>query len=187
MKPWHSLFCLLCLSCPANQKFPGSVIIGTFNFTGTPPLGNCQFSQVPDGGFTFTGTFSYNPGGAAYFTVGTVNRDAVFDGQYAVSRASASREFDECQCGTKTTVDETLHVALLSPSQKEAAGGGCPPNPIDGGVPEPDGGIQPPQLKGSQFDAVLACGELKDTVIPTDPSCQCSTCTIVSSVVGVAQ
>jgi hypothetical protein len=187
MKHGCTLFLLFFLSCTTSQKFPGSELIGTFIFTASLSSNDCQFSEVPDGGFTFSGTFSYNPGGAAYFTVGRTNRDAGFDGQYVVSEAVAPREFIACQCGNGTLVDETLRVALLSQSQKDASDGGCPPNPLDGGVPLPDGGIQPPQRRGSKFDAVLACGELVDVVIPSAPTCQCPSCTMISTVVGVPQ
>jgi hypothetical protein len=179
-------------------SYPGSEIIGTFDFTAfvpppdTPaPPGTCTFSEMPTQDFTFTGTFSRNPDGGTFFTLGDKNRSATFDGQIIASSESAPRQFDECGCSGGTNVDETLTVALLSRSQTDALPdpSRCPGNPLDGGVPPVGGSITGPGSTGSSFDAVLACGILIDNVVvsascPPSPGV-CTDCGVSYSVQGV--
>jgi hypothetical protein len=168
----------LCAGCISEHKVPGQQVIGTFGLDATPTSITCAFAEQPDGGFAFDATLSYNPGAAAFMTVGDVDRDAGFDGQVLSSWASGSRLFAECKCNDSVQVQERISVALLSTSQRDAAGGGCPANPLDGGVPAPnDAGIVAPAPTGAGFDAVLACGEQIDDVVPApDAGCQCQPC-----------
>jgi hypothetical protein len=176
------------LSC-AEEHFPGSEVMGTFAFTATaPPLdGTCTFAEMPTADFAFTGTFSRNPDGETFFTLAETDRAATFDGQLATSSQSAPRVFQDCNCATGTQVNETITVALLSRSQTDAVGGNCPPNPLDGGVPPPGGGITGPGSTGTSFDAILACGELNDEVEVTSSGCTCGPCFDRYQVEGVRQ
>ena len=188
---WHprwGWFLLAGAACVGGEKFAGDELLGAFHLTANPVSDNCPFTEVPDGGFTFDGTFSRyrNPGTQAFFTINTVVRDAGFDGQILTSELSATRQFQACNC-TATTVDETLRVALLSSSQDNALNHACPTNPLDGGVPgaRPDAGIMLPSSMPAGFDAVRACGELLDVVVvPPDAGCTCSGCQLQYQVQG---
>ena len=162
------------------------------------PVGGMQICPFePETGFEaalreieFVGTFtscSGNAGtascsaanaGQVFFTATKADRLAGFDGQYAwLEPLTEPREFSACVVdgGTcVTTVTETMRVALYSLSQTYASGlpFRCPPNPLDGGVPAPDGGVVAPAWTPEGFDAVFACGELVD-VVRADPTCKC--------------
>ncbi len=171
---------LALVGCQSNPGIPGQAI-GLFSFSATPVFSDCALTAVPpieDGGFTFQGTLSRDPGSThANFLFGNVQRDAGFDGQIFVSEATAPRHFVECVCDP-VVVDETLQVALLSSSQDDALGHRCPPNPLDGGVPSPAGGVSPPCPTSDACDAVRACGELIDVVVIADAGCQCPGCSV---------
>ena len=187
-KAWMAGLIGVCVACPGSSKYPGDEVMGTFSFTAEIVSNDCNFAEVPDSGFGFQGTFSRDrDAGTAYFTVNGISRSAIFDGQYVTSEATAPRQFGACNC-TSTILDETLKVALLSTSQVASLPdpGQCPANPLDGGVPIPDGGILPPASTGRDFDALRACGELTDVVVP-DAGCSCSTCRFVSRVQGIRQ
>jgi hypothetical protein len=81
---------------------------------------------------------------------------------------------------------ERLTVALLSQSQSSFLEGRCPPQPLDGGVPVPEGdaGVLAPDSTESGFDAVRACGVLVNTLLPAE-GCLCPGCSITYEVSGV--
>ncbi len=188
-KAWIVGLIGICAACPGSQKFPGDELIGTFAFTTEIVSNDCPFAEVPDSGFAFQGTFSRDrDAGTAYLTVNGVSRSATFDGQYVTSEATAPRQFGACLC-LSTILDETLKVALLSASQVAALPNSeqCPTNPLDGGVPTPDGGILPPGSTGRVFDALRACGELTDVVVPPDAGCSCTSCSFISRLQGIRQ
>lgn len=189
-KAWIALLIGLCVACPGNSKYPGDELMGTFSFTAEIVSNGCGFAEVPDSGFGFQAIFSRDrDAGTAFVTVNGISRSATFDGQYVTSEASAPRQFGACNCAS-TILDETLTVALLSASQVAAlpSPAQCPDNPLDGGVPAPDGGILAPGSTGRVFDALRACGELTDVVVPTpDAGCTCSTCRFISRVQGIRQ
>jgi hypothetical protein len=97
-------------------------------------------------------------------------RDAGYDGQFLTSVAEAPRDFDPCSCGEGINVVESLTLAVLSSSQSIAAGGQCPPNVLDGGLPLGS----PPAFISGIYDAQLLCGELTDVLTPAaDARCLC--------------
>lgn len=178
---------LVALYACANSPQIIGVLIGNFTFTATPVSNDCPFISVPDGGFTFDAILSHDPSSTkAGMLVANVERDAGFDGQYFVSLQSASRQFSDCgpNCD-KTRIDETIRIALLSRTQDEALSHNCPPNPLDGGVPAPDGGVVLPGPIPGGFDAVRACGEMVDAVVPDGGACTCAACTMVFQLEGV--
>jgi hypothetical protein len=188
-KAWIAGLIGICMGCPGSQRFSGDELIGTFSFTADIVSNDCPFAEVPDSGFAFQGTFSRDrDAGTAYLTVNGVSRGATFDGQYVTSQAAAPRQFAACRCQS-TVLDETLKVALLSASQVAALPnqGQCPANPLDGGVPIPDGGILPPGSTGRVFDALRACGELTDVVVVPDAGCSCPGCRFVFRLQGIRQ
>ena len=168
---------LLLAACVSQHKIPGQTVIGSFHFGATLTASSCAFAEQPDGGlFFYDATFSYDPDGGAFMTVADVDRDGGFDGQIFESWASANRLFNECDCGENVTVNEHVEVALLSKTQGDAVGGRCPANPLDGGVPAPnDAGILAPSNTPNGYDAVLACGEQVDDVVP-GADCKCGPC-----------
>ncbi len=173
-------------ACANNPQISG-VQIGTFTFTATSVSNNCPFISVPDGGFQFDAILSRDPSSTkAYMRVGSVERDAGFDGQYFTSLHSAPRQFTDCgpNCD-KTRIDEAIRFALLSRTQDEALNHNCPPNLLDGGVPAPDGGVVLPGPIPGGFDAVRACGEVVDAVVPDGGACSCDACTMVFHLEGI--
>ncbi|MFZ5471850.1 MAG: hypothetical protein ACOZIN_20665 [Myxococcota bacterium] len=191
-RPLAVLAALACARCLTSETFPGDEVMGTFSFQAEELSKDCQLSDIPEGGFgPFTGTFSRIKGQPeAWLTLGEVSREAVFDGQVVSSTRRAPRRFPECQCDD-TEVEETLTVALLSKSQDQEVerlfgAAGCPPSPLDGGVPAPDvdEGIVRPDSTERGFDAVRACGVLVDVVVPGQ-SCQCEMpCTLTYRILG---
>lgn len=181
---------LLLPACFTEPTYPGDEVMGTFAFEATPKLIDCLIEEVPrDAGFSFQGTFSRRKGQSeAWLTLGGVSREATFDGQLVTSERSAPRLFPECNCGENTSLQETLHAALLSTSQDRELSNACPADPLDGGLPTPDGGVLLPDSTPSGFDAVRACGELVDVVV-VEPGAGCDPkcvgCRMVFSVEGV--
>jgi hypothetical protein len=175
-------------ACSSGPALPGSATVGTYTFTATRLSGDCAFTEQPDGGFTFDGTITYDPGtDHGYFTVNEKSRDAGFDGQHLDAPASAQRIFSACDCGSDVTVKEDVRLVLLSQSQRDALNGKCPADALDGGVPAPnDAGILSPGPRGDRYDATLACGEQTDEIIPGS-GCSCSGCTLRYSLSGVLQ
>lgn len=180
-------------ACP-DRGFPGEEEMGTFEltaFVGARAAGECDFAEMPTEDFTFRGIFSRNPDGETFFTLNDHDRTATFDGQIARTRETAARRFEDCECPDDTAVEETLEVALLSRSQldryRELNPGstGCPPDALTGGVPPIGGAVTGPGSTPQGFDAVLACGELSDTLLVGSNSCQCSACTSRYRVQGV--
>lgn len=179
------------VSCQSNPTVQGQ-LIGSFTFSAIPVSTDCSFVAIPalgsDGGFTFDAILSRDPSSTqAFMIVGSVQRNAGFDGQVFTSLAGSSRHFIECGSGCDPVpMLETLRVVLLSSSQLSAVGGSCPPNPLDGGIPlgSPDSGISPPCPSSNPCDVARACGELVDVVSPDGGSCQCSACTLISVVDG---
>jgi len=176
--------------------------MGAFHFSAQPLLladggwdMNCPYNDpsddIPDGGtFAFDGTLSWDPtSGQTWFTFQGGTWDAGFDGQNVIASGSAARTFAAC-CAAVQLV-ETMDVALLSVSQTQAVGGGCPANPLDGGVPAPnDAGITAPGSTPVGFDALLACGTLTDQVALGSGAASCDAglcvaCTWRYSVSGV--
>ncbi|MHB8873813.1 MAG: hypothetical protein ACYC8T_09035 [Myxococcaceae bacterium] len=199
-----ALACAL-FACVDEPRFPGNEVMGTFALHATPVADDCQRADelldgsvpgVPDGGFVsiptegfeFGATFSRQKDNSqAWLTVGGVWGEAVFDGQVVTSTRSAYRSFPECRCGDGVQVVETMRVALVSRSQSGALDGGCPANPLDGGMPAPDedAGIVTPQSTVQGFDAIRACGELEDRLVPdADAGCTCIPCTLTYKVEG---
>lgn len=186
MRPLRLLWIPLIASFACVEpQYPGSEVIGTFDFTAgtsvapTSELPACGFAELPQESFRFSGTFSQNPSGPIFFTLGGFDRDASFDGQVMTTTAQAPRQFGACEC-TDVTVEETIRVALLSRSQRNALSSPtCPANPFSGGVPAPNGdSITPPGPTDTGYDAVLACGELVDRVIPDPARCACGECEV---------
>src|SRR5688572_21558399 len=115
---------LLAWSCSGSGDFPGKEVMGTFFFTARPLSGNCSFKEMPDGGFGFVATFSHNPGeGDAFYTFNNTSVDAGLNGQVVAAQQTALRRFEECECGDRVQVVESIQVALLSKSQMDALGG----------------------------------------------------------------
>lgn len=160
---------------------PGE-LIGNFALVALPDgpgFTDCQLSGLADAGFTFSATLRWEPtDGGAWMVVGPATRDATWDGATFSSTASGTQQFADCQCA-QVQVEETVTLALLSRSQATAAGIGCPPNALDGGVPAPDAdaGISAPGPTARGFDAVRACGELVDVLRPA-ATCACAACTV---------
>jgi hypothetical protein len=190
-RPWFLAAALAGFACLPEPKYPGNEVMGTFDFTATALSDDCAgLSDIPDGGFTFSGTFSRQTDNSqAWFTLGGISREASFDGQVVRSERTAPRRFPECLCGDKVNMVETLVVALSSKSQDALLGGGCPDAALDGGLPAPNGdlGVFAPGTTPQGFDAVRACGELTDVIAPDPaaaPACQCASCTLRYTVRG---
>ena len=179
------LFGIAASGCPSTPIVPGDEILGTFTINATTLTDSCGFSEVPDGGFTFSTILSRKKDtGQSYLTLSGYARDAGFDGQTLTSFNAAARTFSACNCSNQTTVEEIIEIVLLSRSQNAALQGQCPPLSLlfDGGIPAPDAsrGILAPSLQSYGFDAIHACGRLTDKVLPDSP-CQCSACALTYS------
>jgi hypothetical protein len=189
-------------ACTQNSTPPGDEQLGSFSFHAEPPgSGNqatCVLTDIPDGGFDFTATFShFRDGGTAFVSIGGVSHAGTFDGTTITATYSAPRSFANCSaCGT--TVSEVMTVLLLSESQDQALGSMCP----GAGMSPPidlDAGITPPMSAGSGFDATRGCGTLVDSVasdpLPdpgtnfTDAGCwsACNDCLLHYVIVGERQ
>lgn len=174
------LLCAAAFAC-AEPSQPGEAI-GTYALNAIPAgpgFTDCTMAGLADAGFTFSTTLRLEPdGGKAWMVVGTVARDATFDGATFASTAAGTQQFAACNCA-QVQVDETVTLALLSRSQADAVGVGCPANALDGGVPAPDAdaGITAPGPTQNGYDAVRACGELVDVLTPA-ATCSCAPCTV---------
>ncbi|HZH02295.1 MAG TPA: hypothetical protein VEY30_00845 [Myxococcaceae bacterium] len=166
-----------------------------FRASPSPERSACSLPEVAFNEFDFEGTFSRTRDGAQlWLTLNDVSEPATFDGQVARSERSAPRSFSSCRlnasgglCQESSSLRESLAVAFLSRSQNEALGGACPPNALKEGIPEtaPDGGtVTPPGTETGRFDALRACGELEDVVVP-GADCVCAPCRLVYAVTGV--
>lgn len=157
--PW------LVLSWACTVKPPPGEPMGVYVMTATPIERRCELEDVVANDFSFEATLTRQPDSTqGWLTLNGYTRDAVFDGATFFSTGTASRVFTRCSdCAAR--VVETFTVAVLSRSQSEAVGQQCPPNALDGGVPQPnDAGIWPPQQLPLGFDAVRLCGELVTSV-----------------------
>ncbi|MCA3010814.1 MAG: hypothetical protein INH41_00290 [Myxococcaceae bacterium] len=185
----------LVAGCTALPPPPGSEPLGAWVFVAEPVLGlpdggagelrpdgrpACELPEVSLAPFRFDAVFTRDPEtGAAWLTLGGgYPRDAGWDGQVLDSVASARRLFPSCRACPATVATERLTVALLSLSQSEAVGRRCPPAPLDGGVPRPngDGGLTGPRTGDEGFDALYACGELGFSVALVEPAASDSEC-----------
>ncbi len=180
------LLAALASGCAPEAKFPGSEVMGTFEFGATASQRGCELSDFSSDPFTFQGTFSRNPDSTdVFFTLNEVTRTGTFDGQNVDAVFVAPRRFDSCACPGKTSLAERLTVSLLSNSQNARVGNRCPENPLDGGVPlDEDAGVRGPGSTASGFDAVRACGTLTDTLLK-DSSCGCGACEVQFVLTGV--
>lgn len=172
----------LCLSgCEGGTlKPPGDELIGTFSLNSKGIFSACSLPGFP-ANYDFEGTFSQlTDGGGTFFTVGSEQFAASFDGQFASYGQTLAREFQladggNCgQCEMKQV--QTATLALLSESQSRALGDDCPATALDGGVPgaDEDAGITLPRRIDGGFDAVRACGELQVLITGEgfcDPAC----------------
>ena len=181
-----------CLTTP-EEPLPGDVRLGAFAFraqavdagTTCPRVGSVEAAF--DGGVGFSGTLSRRTSdGRAFLTIAGFSRDAGFDGQVLTSTHRAVGSPDFCGTGCRgVEIEETLEVALLSPTQAEAAGGGCP---VPGTTALPDGGV-PPAVGEQGLDAVRACGRLVDRIIVSAGAtdCTCTSCDLTQHVEGTRE
>jgi hypothetical protein len=164
--------------CTAETPMPGDEEMGTYAFTATPLELNCEVGDIPEGGFSFTGTWSRDTStGEAWYRLNNVVSQASFDGQVATVSYTAPRTFGGPCEGCSTELRETVTVAILSKSQNDAAGDLCPTDVLDGGLPQGEG-ITPPGALARGYDALRACGELVNEIVATplegascDPAC----------------
>jgi len=162
-----ALACLACLGCSGTPQLPGDQMMGAYAFNAELLEAACEIPEVSGPDFSFQASFSRDSAtGAAWFSLNRVLRDAAFDGQVLSTTYEAPRSFGEVCGGCTTTLQESVWVAILSQSQNEAAGDGCPEAALDGGIPAGPG-ITPPGSVSTGFDAVRACGELLDVVSAT--------------------
>jgi hypothetical protein len=153
----------------------------------------CSLPDVTRASFRFDAVITREPAsGQAWLTLGGgYPRDAGWDGQVVDSVASARRLFPSCRACPATVATERITFALLSLSQSEAVGRRCPPSPLDGGVPKPDGTITGPGQSDQGFDALYACGEVSFQVSLVEPAspesgCDpaCADCTVRYTLAG---
>lgn len=182
-------------ACGGDASVPGDEVIGRFAFTAQMAARGCGFQEVPEGErFEFSGILSRDTGGGgAFLTVGSVNRDGAWDGQRFDSTATSQRRFEteKERCDNRYSVEERLHVAVLSQSQDASLGGACPEDPAallaDGAVPVDEaGGVLPPGPRDLGYDAVRACGLVSHRVqAVNDCDGQPVDCTMTWRVEGV--
>jgi hypothetical protein len=178
-------------ACP-EHTYPGTQIV-TFSLTATPAglgLEACRdagYTEIPgaDAGFafTFSAIFSGTEEGLIqYMTIQDFVRDATFDGTVLSSPYSAPRAFSLCG---DAGVDEELYVLPISLTQSQALSGECPQDPLrPGAIPlNPDAGIHPPGWSVDHFEAVRACGRLRDTIHPAGEK-DCPVCTMEFDITG---
>lgn len=178
-----------------SERYPGEQVMGSFEFTAALTANDCSLSEIGTS-YVFDGTFSRERDNSkVWLTVQGVNRGGGFDGQVADSAQEALRQFAACACDT-SQVRETVRVALLSQSQLDAVlagplrnpdGSDCPVAPLTAeGLPSGDGISRPDTLGNGTFDAVRACGELVEEILPGE-GCQCPACTVTYRLTGVAR
>lgn len=178
-----SLFVVLLAlaACPAETVMPGDQDLGTYRFDAEPLELDCLVDGVAGDGFSFDGTFSRDTvTNEAWYRLNNVVREASFDGQVARATYAAPRSFASQCDGCTTELRESIAVAILSKSQNDAAGDGCPEGALDGGLPL-GGGVTPPGPVASGYDALRACGELVDEIVATpidgtSCSAECGAC-----------
>lgn len=185
---------VLCLAaCEEPSKFPGDEVMGRFDFVAQPAAVGCALSEVVPTELRFSATFSRASDGSQYWmTINGVSADATFDGQYAATTRSAPRVFPSCRlnadaglCSEGASLRESLRIAFLSRGQDEALGSTCPTHPLGAPLPSSaDGTVAPPGLKTGSFDALRACGEMQDLVVP-GADCVCDACQVTYNVTGV--
>src|SRR6185295_15267829 len=119
-----------------------------------------------------------------WMTIQDYVRDSAWDGRVLTSPFSAPRAFTICG---DAGVDEELYVLPVSLSQSQPLGiDVCPDDPLLPGAiptPDPDGGIAPPGWFNGHFDAVRACGRLRDTIHPVGDK-PCPVCTMEFNIKG---
>lgn len=141
---------------------------------GSGPDGGVDFPlRLPPVPITLTGDADGGP--ASLLLRGEWREDAGYDGRVFTSVDETPRRFPAA-CGQECTgvrLRETLAVALLSGAQVQAAGGGCPEAPLDGGVP----------AAADAGEAQRVCGELLEEVLVPE-GCECRGCRAVYRVQG---
>jgi hypothetical protein len=175
------------MACPVANP-PGEPM-GTYRMSTGEAARACELAEVsPASGvsdtLSFDAVLSRNPEGTeAWLTLAGHTRPASFDGQLFTSVAAASRIFTECSA-CRTRLVETFRVAVLSRSQAAVLSDQCPPDALDGGLPQPnDAGIVGPGQTALGFDAVRLCGELTTELVadglpdggPCEPRCHSCT------------
>jgi len=170
------LVSLFGVACPTVQGIPGE-FLANFSFVVSPADGGFEpctnagyINLLPDSSYNLTVTFSGELDGSVEFmTFKGSSRDASFDGQYVTSANNVPRVFtrivltplpdggsEASEVSGVLGLTEQFTVALLSSSQTADAGGVCDPANIPSG--------SPPGMTSTGFDAVLACGQLTDTI-----------------------
>ncbi|WP_224244424.1 hypothetical protein [Hyalangium gracile] len=183
------------VACLSEPQYPGDQVLGTFRFDATidwsrttcttNPGGIVQLSDA--GPLRFEGTFSRNTSGdEGWLTVQGFSRDADYTGQRVVSVQRVAATLAGCGSGCEgAQIEETLDTLLLSSSQDDLIGRSCA-RLVDGGVPESDGGVQPPGPTPNGYDVQRACGTLIDDFIPGTKNCTCiKGCRAVYTVEGM--
>ena len=174
--------------------------MGVYSFRAEPLDSNsttCTLEGIPDSGFSFEAVFSrFRDGGVSFVSINNIAHQGEFDGQIISAMYGAPRELKGCT-SCQTSLTESFRTAVLSASQNRVAGGSCPDNALDGGVPalDEDAGVTGPGATSNGFDGVRACGELSDsstanpppdTASDTDGGCKlaCNTCVLRYRLVG---
>ena len=185
---------MVAAACFSNPKFPGEQVLGTFRFDAAIDWSHttCSASdggiiQIGDAGtLRFEGTFSRTlDGGSGWLTVQGFSRNAEYDGQRVVSLQHVAATLGGCGSTCEgAAIEETLDTLLLSSSQDELIGRKCS-GLVDGGVPQSDGGVEPPGPTPNGYDVQRACGTLMDDFIPGTKNCTCTQgCRAVYTVEG---
>jgi hypothetical protein len=188
------ILAVVVVSCFSNPKFPGDQVLGTFRFDATidPSRTTCGTADggivsIGDAGtLRFEGTFSRNTeGDGGWLTTQGFARNAQYDGQRVVSVQRAVTSLSGCGSSCEgAAIEETLDTLLLSSGQDELIGRKCA-GLVDGGIPESDGGVQPPGPTPNGYDVQRACGTLVDDFIPGTKNCTCTKgCKAVYTVEG---
>lgn len=186
---------VVAVSCFSNPQVPGNEVLGTFRFDATIDWSRTT-CNASDGGIVtigdagtllFEGTYSRDQGGdAGWLTTQGFSRNAQYDGQRAVSVQKVTAALAGCGSSCEgSAIEETLDALLLSSSQDDLIGRKCAGLLSDGGIPESDGGVQPPGPTPNGYDVQRACGTLTDDFIPGTKSCTCTVgCKAVYTVEG---
>jgi hypothetical protein len=186
---------MVAVACFSNPQFPGDQVLGTFRFDAaidwsktSCTMGDGGIVQIGDAGtLRFEGTFSrqMENGDSGYLTVQGYSRSAAYEGQRVVSLQRVAAKLAGCGSACEgAQIEETLDTVLLSSSQDELIGRKCS-GLVDGGIPEGDGGVQPPGPTPNGYDVQRACGSLTDDFIPGTKNCTCATgCRAVYTVEG---
>lgn len=166
---------------------PGNEKMGTYSLSAELIDAGCPSALIPEPTLSFFAIFSRMSGTQeAFLTLGNSNTEATFDGQTFHAERQAPRRFD-FTCGGEgvcnaTELKEVLDVALVSKSQDEAlfkktGVAGCPDDlAVLQSVTKPDAGIVLPDMTPRGFDAVRACGTLKNEVVTDKNVSTCLDC-----------